>query len=705
MNKSCYICKSTTLNFFKRNEINKNNLYLQQYEPFEENKRLSSLIKGDEEAIFQLKEEKETTNLLDSYNINRSKVLQVCYCSGKLVHPECLIKKCLLTVNFSCSECDSPYSLYFKKTSQNFTEGWNLIFKLIVIMIFCVALLLIAILLFSETIKIKLIEKVSYLNYSLGIIMVLLFIFLLYIFIKSIVNWFKLQEYNTYVVRDMGIKKSMTYISTNLNKMNVDKNRHEEEKKNSVLDLRSRNATEFIKEYYNFAMHHLNLTEMELANLKINNRDYLKIIIDKEKLKHQTIEESNLEIEATKHKLKEETYDAILTEEEKNILKKNLTRSKTCIKYERPSIYQEKYIEIPEIITYTIDEVYYEEQDKKRNNSEIKVNICEYNKLCIKKKIHKNNNKKHDIYNIFSISVQNIKEDTNNLDIDDKKEKKEKEKVNLLGGFLKKKNKAINNKNHHTEENKEKEKDKDKEQKEKENKDNSKNNSNIDNKSNQDNISKKSNNAHKKDGSSISQYQDFKKKRMTHIVSEPIFKNKINNDSNKNNSSNAVIKVGLLDNYLKKKRQQTQKVDKDQIKKDELLENFDKILNKDKYKSNKMINFEKENSYIQNNRMETIENIDKDNKSNTDSFNNVKSHNNFRIKMNEYDNFGESNKKNDINDRINNFNNDNFNSSISDVHVSPKLNIEVETYNENILKMNISNNKSSINESNNSKKS
>ena len=46
-------------------------------------------------------------------------------------------------------------------------------------------------------------------------------------------------------------------------------------------------------------------------------------------------------------------------------MKKNLTRSKTCIKYERPSIYQEKYIEIPEIITYTIDEVYYEEQDKK----------------------------------------------------------------------------------------------------------------------------------------------------------------------------------------------------------------------------------------------------------------------------------------------------------------------------------------------------
>ena len=500
MSKVCFACNNINLNL--NYNVNANNIYLDQLKSTKNSKTLSDLVKGDKEALKYYKEDQK--GLLDEERPKSSKLLQVCHCPKKLYHPECLISRVLITLNYTCPDCNTPFSLTFKQDNYGEGFGW-FIFKVIVLVIILAALFVISILLFTEDIKLTTREKTIHNNHLLGILILIISILLFVLLLSIIKNRFIRNKNNLYKLRDLSgsltIKKEtkslkeakfITKLKENLKSVeNQEEDKSEKEvvvdKNNDLEDifiLPEDSDKKFFKECLIFSKNRLKMDEMELAQLKNSNMKFLYYCIKNEKKLLNSINEGNVELEEIKNKNKKEEIDVMLNDDEQPKLK----RSHSLDIKEIPLEDRKKFL--PKEFINLVENVYVEKMDKIYNEANMLTNIrsdygifinpqitkwveeCreeisfdnlrkksviikfkpDYNKMCVKQEIKKKLGKNSQIISIYNYDINFIKPKGLVVKV---KEDKPAEKINLIGGWRKKKLKEKEKHNDKKEEKKE----------------------------------------------------------------------------------------------------------------------------------------------------------------------------------------------------------------------------------------------------------
>jgi hypothetical protein len=462
MSKVCHVCNSSTSNPLKKDEVNTNNCYIEMFRKFDPTgNTLSLLVQGDPEAIKFYQEERENQRLLEDFTSSKSRLFQVCSCSKKYFHPDCLIKHCLLSVSFSCRECDKVYSLSFKENSEINRSNESFICSFLLLLLFFAAFLTVGILLFTKTILLNSNEDLDHNNYLLGILLVLFAIIFMVLLIVIIRNRFKANNTNSFVIKDttnlnknVGRQSSFNFIKNlknakknqdqqadsskggvgrafSSNSINVDATGLAEQEGNELdFEFSDCKNKDFLVNCISFAKNRLKMESIELSDLRRANQDYLNLILRAEKRLRLNIDEGNTELEAARNRNKEEVVDVMFNDKEAP-----KTRRTKSINFIKPDSYKDYYLELPSALLSLIDSVH-EKGIKRQASYEYDKGLLDYNKLCVKK-AKKKNEKKINSNLIFSYNIKSVKR--RGVAVVEKSVKKE--KVSLMGAYLDKKRK------------------------------------------------------------------------------------------------------------------------------------------------------------------------------------------------------------------------------------------------------------------------
>lgn len=460
MSRVCYICNSHSSNPLKKDEVNHNNVYLDLFRKYDYGSNsLSLLVQGDPDTVKLYQEEqKHNYKLIEEINNTRTKLFQVCNCSKKYFHPDCLIKHCLLTVTYTCKDCEKDYSLFFKQNSYN-NKGSEMFFcKTLSLVVLILGLVVVSILLFAEVIKLRENEDLQHTTYLLGILLLIISLVLVILLSRIIKKRMRMRNTNSYVIKDTSnVNKTLTKqnsfnfiknIKSKTSRRNIssspknlsidDNNNNNNMNKDNIIDdieeelrfdLPDSKNKDFIENYILFTNCRLKMDLMEIAELRVSNSMYLNHVLKSERKLIYHIEEGNAELEAEKNRNKEEVVDVMLEDNDKP--KQKINNSITPIK---PEKYRDRYHELPSQLLTLIDNTPQDMKVKRQTTFELDKENLDYNKLCVKKSLQKKNDKKNNLNNIFNFTLKNIKKRGG-----DKSKREEGGKVSILGSYLKKK--------------------------------------------------------------------------------------------------------------------------------------------------------------------------------------------------------------------------------------------------------------------------
>lgn len=552
----CFVCHFAEFYHNKRNEVNQYNIYLENFKPsklfFRGDNGLSIDVNGDR-GITLYKEGQHESSRINLIHSSKIKLLQACDCQDKLYHPDCLIQNCLLTVNYHCKDCSSPYSLSFKESSSQLCLSYFL--SLLVLILIFFGILAVAILLFTSTISVAQMSQLQHLNLLLGLLLLLVDVFVLFEIVDRIRNKDKLTLTSTFILKD---KSDDRAFRSNIFSKKQKSGENYKKKKGSSFTIENISSSErdnqafsnkdYIRACILFEKARLSMSLEEVAEIKHVNSEMINFALKSENKMIAQISEANLELKAEMKHNVEEKLEVVLKNNEKPKEKvfSSLVPSKPRSKLNKLDDVKKSTNQML-VILDNVEANKESAQTLKRENSFQKTEIKEdvYNQLCVKKEHKKRTEKKNNLPGIFNFSLKYMKKKGGDSS-------KEEPKVSLLGGVIKKKREK---------ENQEKEL-KEKEQKDKELR------------AKKDNVSEKSN---------------IKPKT----------------------TKERAPKFNLLGNYLKKKRGQTGKVTNTNE-----LSNLPQLSNNDSQYPNKSDNINKADTMMNFKKKVDFQGTDKVNTSN-----------------------------------------------------------------------------------------
>lgn len=451
LSSTCYICNLSFFDQNRKNEINENNIFLNNFTKYTQvrsKNSLTAVVSGNINAlrIYFDEIEQEENKLISHYDtVSRNKLIQSCECIDKYLHADCLIKHCLLNMSFECNDCNCLYSISFMEKSNK--KLFFYIIMIIIQLLTIISLIVISILLFTHQISLKTMKiEVLYLDILLACLLQLFNIFLIFFLIFYIKNKNEyIKKYN-YIVKDLSINK----------KKNQQKQLNVKLKENNKLTEMSRinqdpsifpqnTNDDYIEKSLFYIKNKLNLSLEEILELKISNYQYINHVLYKENQIKNIIFENNSKIKSDLSKKAEkgkinEKEDILLNENERP---KGKVFSSLIERKKNQEVYNNIQLKLNIIDSYDSSHLVNDSHQglRKENSYSKHLDKEVYSKINKEKEkdleIHMSNKrktiKKNNLHPIFNLNI--------NQYVINNKNSKEVQKVSLLGGVIKKRKK------------------------------------------------------------------------------------------------------------------------------------------------------------------------------------------------------------------------------------------------------------------------
>lgn len=421
----CFICNEIYSDPLRKNEISKKNCYLDRFTRYSRFKAgsLSVLASGDPSALERYNEEQQRDHERIMINMNSAsyvKKFQPCRCTGKVAHLDCLVKYCLLHVEYFCKDCNFTFAFQFRE-DKNLTKKTFLsvhLFQFLYILIF-ICLVVFCILLFLDIIKTYENPGFFYYNYIIGVLTAMIALLFAFLIIKLFIETKNLTNANSVSV--------FNYSATN-NKVNLISVKKINANDSSIINDKSSDRNklkQFTQNYILFTQNRLDLDTWEIAEMKVVNRNFLDLEINHCLKLSKEIQEGNIEFQIEEEENKEDdNLDIVLDDIERNqyIRKKNTLDKPINLLAENSSILCLKENELLNKRQFSMKEDY----------------SIDYNKIAIKKQQKKQNDSAYQT-NIFNLNLKALKprkvvQSDNTISKQDKKEG-----GSLFGNYIKKK--------------------------------------------------------------------------------------------------------------------------------------------------------------------------------------------------------------------------------------------------------------------------